>query len=367
MQKSPALTHSTPQKMAVVLLNLGTPSAPTPSAVRRYLKVFLSDRRVVEIPRAVWLPLLHGIILPIRGRKSAEKYASIWTKEGSPLKVWTEKQAKLLQGNLGERGHKLTVRYAMSYDPDGRTQIEHVLDELHAENTTRILFLPLYPQYSATTTAAAFDSIYRWGLRSRRLPEFRFINRYHDDAGYIEALRARVAQSFLENGALGAKDKLVLSFHGVPARTLELGDIYHCECHKTARLLTAKLGLAPEQVVLTFQSRLGRAKWLEPYTEPTLRKLAKDGVPRVDVFCPGFTSDHLETLEEISMEAKEAFTHEGGKTFNYIPALNDSQAWITAMGNLCEQHLQGWPSKETSDPAALAATAQRAKTMGARN
>jgi ferrochelatase len=265
----------------------------------------------------LWMLILHGVILRVRPAKSAAKYASIWTPEGSPLKVWTEKQAKLLQGWLGQRNHYVKVRWAMRY---GSTSIASQLDAMKAEGVTRVLVVTAYPQYSATTTASVFDAVYQWAQRTRALPELRFVNRYHDHADYIAALASSVQRYWKKHGK---PDKLVMSFHGVPERTLHLGDPYHCECFKTARLLGTKLGLSKDQYQVTFQSRLGRAKWLEPYTEPTLIAMGKAGVKRVDVMCPGFTSDCLETLEEINMEAREAFLHAGGKEFHYIPCLND--------------------------------------------
>jgi ferrochelatase len=327
--------------------------------VRRYLAEFLSDPRVVEIPRLLWWLILHGVILRTRPAKSAAKYASIWTAEGSPLKVWTEKQAKLLGGYLGERGHAVTVRYAMRY---GSPSIASVLDELKAHGTTRVLVLPLYPQYSATTTASVNDAVYSWAGSVRHLPEFRFINRYHDDTGYVAALVKRIVDHWSVHGR---PDRLVLSFHGVPQRTLALGDPYHCECLKTARLLGERLGLGKKDVLITFQSRLGRAPWLQPYTEPTLVALAKQGVKRVDVACPGFTSDCLETLEEIDLEARAAFLNAGGTEFNYLPCLNDQHEWIAALSAIAIRHLQGWPTTLPADPAALEAQRQRAVAAGA--
>jgi protoporphyrin/coproporphyrin ferrochelatase len=355
----PEFKHGSPVRTAVLLCNLGTPDAPTASAVRRYLAEFLSDHRVVEIWRPLWWLILHGVILRVRPAKSARKYASIWTPEGSPLKVWTEKQAKLLGGNLGERGHTVTVRYAMRY---GNPAIAEVLDELKAQGVTRVLVLPLYPQYSATTTASVADAVYQWAQRVRALPELRFINRYHDDAGYIAALTRRVTDHWMSHGR---PDKFVLSFHGVPKRTLLLGDPYHCECLKTARLLGEQLGLAKDDLLVTFQSRLGRAEWLQPYTEPTLVALARQGVKRVDVMCPGFTSDCLETLEEIDGEVRDAFLHAGGTEFNYLPCLNDRHEWIAALAALAIQHLQGWPTRAPADAAALEAQRQRALAAGA--
>ena len=295
-QPEPTYTHGQAARTAILLCNLGTPDAPTASALRRYLGEFLADHRVVEIPRAVWLPILHGIILRTRPAKSAAKYASIWTPEGSPLKVWTDKQATLLRGFLGERGHHTTVRYAMRY---GNPSIPDVLDQLKAEGHTRILILPLYPQYSGTTTASVFDAVYGWAARLRTIPELRFVNRYHDHAGYINALARSITAHWQ---AHGRPDKLVMSFHGVPERTLKLGDPYHCECHKTARLLAEELGRPKTRYKVAVHSRFGKAKWLEPYTEPSLIQMAQSGVKSVDVVCPGFTGDCLETLEEIAQE-----------------------------------------------------------------
>lgn len=344
---------------AVLLCNLGTPDEATAPALRRYLSEFLSDPRVVEIPRALWWLILNGIILRVRPKKSAAKYASIWMKEGSPLRVWTQKQAVMLRGYLAVRGTPVEVRYAMRY---GSPSIASQLDQLKADGITRILILPAYPQYSGTTTASVFDAVYSWAARIRRIPEFRFVNHYHDHPGYIRALAARVREHWR---TAGRGEQLVMSFHGVPERTLKLGDPYHCECHKTARLLATQLGLQPTQYKVTFQSRFGKAKWLEPYTEPTLVAMAQAGVKRVDVICPGFTGDCLETLEEISMEAREAFLHAGGKEFNYIPCLNDSHEWITGLAELAQQHLSGWPAGSEENAEALTGTRQRALALGA--
>ncbi|MBA3625354.1 MAG: ferrochelatase [Methylibium sp.] len=350
--------HGSAERVAVLLVNLGTPDAPTAPALRRYLAEFLSDPRVVEIPRALWWLILHGVILRVRPRKSAAKYASIWTDEGSPLAVWTAKQATLLAGYLGERGTPVLVRHAMRY---GQPSVASQLDALKAEGATRILVLPLYPQYAAATTASVFDAVYAWAARVRRVPELRFVNHYHDDDGYIAALAGRIEGHWQ---AHGRPDRLVLSFHGVPERTLQLGDPYHCECQKTARLLRERLSLAPEQVLVTFQSRFGRARWLQPYTEPTLVALARSGVQRVDVACPGFTSDCLETLEEIAQEARHAFLEAGGREFQYIACLNDQHEWIAALGAIAIRHLQGWPL-QSPDGAELRAQADRAQHLGA--
>jgi ferrochelatase len=330
---------------AVLLCNLGTPDAPTPAAVRRYLAEFLRDPRVVEIPRALWLPLLYGLILPLRSAKSAAKYTTIWTPEGSPLKVWTERQAKRLQGWLGEQGHRVRVAYAMRY---GQPSIASELDALAAAGADRILVLPAYPQYSGTTTASVIDAVGEWARRQRRVPELRFVNRFHDDRGYILALAQRIERHWREHGR---PDHLVMSFHGVPERTSRLGDPYQAECRKTARLLAEALDLDAARYTLSFQSRFGKAKWLEPYTEPTLQALARGGARRVDVVCPGFTSDCLETLEEIAQEGRDAFLAAGGSSFHYIPCLNDDTAWIHALGAIAQQHLAGWPTRTAPEKA----------------
>jgi len=359
-QAEPTYTHGQAARCAILYCNLGTPDTPTTPAVRRYLAEFLSDPRVVEIPRLLWMVILHGIILRFRPAKSAAKYASIWTEAGSPLRVWTEKQALLLQGWLAQRGHPVLVRHAMRY---GQTSIAQQLDALKAEGVTRVLVLPAYPQFSATTTASVFDAVYAWAARTRLIPELRFVNHYHDDAAYIEALVKHIRRQWQTHGR---GDKLVMSFHGVPQRSLLLGDPYHCECHKTARLLAERLGLARDAYMVTFQSRLGRAKWLEPYTEPSLIELARAGTARVDVVCPGFTSDCLETLEEIAMEAKAAFLSAGGKEFHYIPCLNDQPEWIDAMCTLSIRHTQGWPTQAADDSAVREPSRERARALGAK-
>ncbi len=334
---SPAAQSPGPaQKTAVLFCNLGTPDAPTPAAVRRFLAAFLGDHRVVEIPKLLWWLILHGIILRVRPAKSAAKYASIWRPEGSPLKYWTVKQASLMQGFLAQRGQMVKVVHAMRYCS---TSIPSQLDALKRQGVDKVLILPAYPQYSATTTASLFDAVYAWGLQTRRIPELRFVNSYHDDAGYIKALAASVRKHWLDHGK---SDQLVMSFHGIPERCIQLGDPYLSECQTTARLLAESLGLTQAQFKLTFQSRLGRAKWLEPYTEPSLIALAKAGTGRVDVICPGFNCDGLETLEEINMEGREAFLHAGGREFHYIPCLNDSDAWINALCDISQRHLSGW-------------------------
>jgi ferrochelatase len=254
----------------------------------------------------------------------------------------TEKQAALLRGYLGERGHEVRVVYAMRY---GNPGIPQVLAKLKAEGCDRLLVLPAFPQYSGTTTASIFDEVFRTFGKVRNIPELRMVKHYHDHPDYIQALRQSVLAHWER---FGRPEKLLMSFHGVPKRTLSLGDPYHCECHKTARLLATELGLTQEQYLVTFQSRFGKAEWLQPYTAPTLRKLAKAGVKRVDIMCPGFISDCLETLEEIAIEARRDFLTAGGTTLNYLPCLNESPTWIAALATIAEQHMTGWPTATMS-------------------
>lgn len=278
--------------------------------------------------------------------------------EGSPLKVHTERQAKLLRGSLGEAGAAdVEVAWAMRY---GQPSIGAALDQIKRDGAERVLVAPLYPQYAASSTASVMDDVADWIKRSRNPPEIRFIKHFHDHPGYIAALAASVREYWTANGRPA---KLVMSFHGVPRRSLDLGDPYHCECQKTGRLLAEALGLAAEDYLISFQSRFGKAEWLQPYTQPTLEKLGRDGTMRVDVICPGFVADCLETLEEIAMECKEAFLLSGGKEFHYIPCVNERSDWIAAFHDLVSTHLAGWPLAAQSDAAAAA----RAKSLGAKD
>jgi len=336
-----------PSRVGVLLVNLGTPDEPTAPALRRYLGQFLSDPRVVELPKLLWAPILHGIILRIRPAKSAAKYASIWTEQGSPLRAWTERQTTLLEGFLGERGHQLLVRHAMRY---GQPSIASQLSDMKAQGVDKVLVVPLYPQYCGATTASVMDDVHAWMNQTRFIPEVRHINDFHLDEGYIEALASQVRAHWMTNGH---PDKVLMSFHGMPARTAQLGDPYQNQCHATADMLALRLGLKKDGYVVTFQSRFGKAKWLEPYTEPTLRQLGKQGVGRVDVLCPGFVSDCIETLEEIAMEGKEAFLSSGGQSFNYIACLNDRLEWIRALTGIVENHLQGWSTRAGQEAASV--------------
>jgi len=357
----PAHSHTGAERTAVLLVNLGTPAAPSASALRPYLREFLSDPRVVEIPRALWLPILHGIILNTRPAKSAQKYASIWTLDGSPLKAHTEHQTKLLRGYLGQAGHQeLIVEYAMRY---GAPSIASVLDALRARQCERILVVPLYPQYAASTTASVFDAVSAHLMKCRNVPELRFVRGFHDHPGYIKALAALIGEHWMKRGRA---DKLVMSFHGVPRYTLDKGDPYHCLCHKTARLVAEELGLRTDAWQVTFQSRFGKAEWLQPYTQPTLEALGRSGTSSVDLVCPGFVADCLETLEEIAMENRDAFLGAGGKSFNYIPCLNERHEWIAALQDIVQTHLGNWLTLPAAPPETRTASQARAKALGAK-
>jgi ferrochelatase len=358
-QTEPAYTHGTPIKTGILLVNLGTPDAPTAEAVRPYLKQFLSDPRVVEIPKAVWWFILNGIILNTRPKKSAAKYASVWMPEGSPLRVHTAKQTLLLQGYLSERTKApFVVDYAMRY---GNPSIPSVLRKLREQNCQRILVVPMYPQYAASSTGTAFDVVFAELQKMRNTPALRTIKNFHDHPGYIKALANNINEYWMKNGR---PEKLVMSFHGLPKFSLDKGDPYHCECHKTGRLLAYELGLKPEQYFVSFQSRFGRAEWIKPYTTATLKELGKQKTKRVDVVCPGFVADCLETLEEIAMEGKEDFQHAGGGKYHYIPCLNERNDWMHALTDLVMDNLQGWliaPNAVDLEQGRLRALAMGAK------
>jgi ferrochelatase len=352
----------------VLLVNLGTPDAPEPGPVRAYLREFLSDPRVVEIPRLLWWPILHGIVLTVRPRKSAAKYAAIWTPQGSPLMHWSHQQALLLRGYLGELGLDVEVALAMRY---GNPSIPDVLAQLRAQGIERLLVLPLYPQFSATTTATVFDAVHRELARTRNVPEVRWVKHFHDHPRYIEALARRIRAYWQQHGrAQDEGGKLLMSFHGVPRRTLDLGDPYHCECLKTGRLLAQALGLGPDEYLVSFQSRFGKAEWLQPYTAPLLEELGRAGARRVDVVCPGFVADCLETLEEIAMEGREEFQEAGGVAYHYIPCLNDAPEFIHALSDLVAQHAQGWPvarAMQAQRESEAAEARPRALALGAKD
>jgi ferrochelatase len=356
--------HAQAARVGILLVNLGTPQAPTAAAVRTYLKEFLSDPRVVEIPKLIWWFILNCIILPIRSGASAKKYQSIWMNgvngapSGSPLLVYSRAQAAMLGQKFGS---DVVVELAMRY---GQPSIESVLDKMNQKGVDRLLVVPLYPQYSATTTASTFDEIFRILGRWRNQPALRLVKHYHDHPHYIQALAKQVESYWAKHGKpdFANGDRLVMSFHGVPRRTLDLGDPYHCECFKTGRLLREALGLSDQQAVTSFQSRFGKAEWLKPYTASVLEGLGRAGTKRMDIFCPGFPADCLETLEEIAMEGKEIFTHAGGREYHAIPCLNDQSSWIEALQVIASENLHGWNlSAETSGQ--IQAREERAQSL----
>lgn len=336
--------HGSPNRTGVLLINLGTPDAPTAQALRPYLQEFLSNPRVIEVPRLIWWPILHGFILPFRPKASAEKYAKIWIAEGSPLKVHTERQTDRLREVLAARlKNPSLVEYAMNI---GKPSVADVLTRMQQQGCERILVIPLFPQYAASSTAAAMDNVFAVLNKMRNQPALRTVKQYHDHPGYIAALAQNVRDYW---DAHGRPDKLIISFHGTPRASLDKGDPYHCACQKTGRLLAEALGLDTNQYAVCFQSRFGKAKWLTPYTAVILEQLGKEQTQRVDVICPGFVSDCLETLEEIAIEAKNTFIQAGGKEFHYIPCLNERSDWIEALAGIACTHLQGWLDIEVTE------------------
>lgn len=333
----------TPAKTAVLLINLGSPEAPTKKALRPYLAEFLSDPRVIDLPRWQWLPILHGIILNVRPKKSAHAYEQIWWDEGAPLIVITERQTAALHEQLAEVGlGGVIVDYAMRY---GQPSIASKLKRLAEQGVERLMVVPMYPQYADATTASVFDGVAQALAKQRFIPELRVVRNWHDHPQYISALADSVRRHFAE---YGKPQKLLMSFHGVPKRYLEEGDPYFCHCHKTARLLVEALSLEEEDYRLVFQSRFGREEWLQPYADKTIEALPKEGVTSVSVICPGFSADCLETLEEMAMGNRDLFMENGGKRYDYIPCLNDDEAHITLLRDLVCQHGQGWPEFDAS-------------------
>jgi ferrochelatase len=320
-----------PRRIGVLLINLGTPDAPDPPAVRRYLAEFLSDPRVVEIPRLIWQPILRGAVLTTRPKKSAHAYQQVWREDGSPLAAITRAQAQALAGGFGPG---VTVDYAMRY---GNPAIGDRIQALKDGGCDRILLAPLYPQYSGATTATANDKAFAKLAQMRWQPAIRTLPPYHDDPAYIAALATSVREAI---AALPfAPDALLTSFHGMPERTLKLGDPYHCQCQKTARLLGEALG---REVTITFQSRFGRARWLEPATDVVLAELPARGIRKVAIVAPGFSADCLETLEELAIRGRETFIEAGGSDFAYLPCLNDSPVGLDLLRTLIRRELEGW-------------------------
>ncbi len=327
---------STNKEFGILMVNLGTPEAPTPKAVKAYLKEFLSDVRVVDAPRFIWWFVLRAILL-IRPKPVAKAYQSIWTKQGSPLLVISKKQAAALQQQLKADTNKdIPVELAMTY---GNPSIESAAQALRHKGVEQILILPMYPQFSSSTTAAIYDKLSDLLKQCPHLPEMRWIRDFHDNPGYIDALAQSCQQQWQEHGQ---SEKLLMSFHGVPERYTRKGDPYEHQCRRTAKLLAEKLALEPDQWACCFQSRFGREEWVKPYTDHTLTQWGKDGVKSVDIICPAFSADCLETLEEIQLENKEVFLAAGGQDYHYIPALNDNPDHIKMLSQLVQQHSQGW-------------------------
>lgn len=346
--------HSQPPAVGVLVANLGTPEAPTAKGLRPYLKEFLGDPRVIEFSRPLWWLILNGPILTFRPKKSAELYAKIWTDQGSPLMVYSRTVAQGIEERLRNRlGTPVHCALGMSY---GQPSMKSALAELQAKNCNRILLLPLFPHYSATNTGAAFDAMMRELMTWRRLPEIRTIHQYHDDPGYIDVLAKSVREHWDEHGE---PDLLITSYHGIPKRYFLNGDPYHCHCHKTTRLLRDKLGVAEDKILVTFQSLFGREEWLKPYTEEVMHALPGAGVKRIDVMCPGFSVDCLETIDEIDREYREVFEEAGGEEYRYIPCLNDRPDHIDAITDLALSNLQGWvEDRESFNQEAFQAAAE---------
>ena len=360
MNTESAYQHGSPGNTGVLLINLGTQDAPTPTALRPYLKEFLSNRRVIEVPRLIWWPILYGFILPFRPKQSAEKYALIWTAEGSPLKVHTERQTALLAEMLRNTvSNKLVVEYAMNI---GNPSVTSVLNKMKSAGCDRILVIPLFPQYAASSTAAAMDAVFAALNHMRNMPAIRTVKQYHDHPGYIAALAQNIREYWEQHGQ---PDKLIISFHGVPRKNLDKGDPYFCFCQKTGRLLAEALNLEQSQYQVCFQSRFGRAQWLQPYTAEILENLGKNQIRRVDIVCPGFVSDCLETLEEIAIEGKKIFIEAGGKEYHYIPCLNERADWIAALADIVQSNLHGWLESAPASPEELEQSRIRALQLGA--
>ena len=347
--------HSTTPRIGVLLTNLGTPEAPTAKALKPYLKQFLWDPRVVEVPRPIWWLILNGIILNTRPKRSAEAYRTVWSERGSPLLAHLEDQVAGITDRLtSAHGDHFVVRGAMRY---GTPAISSVLNEMFDAGIQKLVALPLYPQYGGPTTGSTFDEISDDLTRRRWLPAFRFISSYHDDPRYINAMAESIREHWEKHGRA---QKLVLSYHGMPKRYLIEGDPYHCQCHKTSRLIGEALGLIEGDMMTTFQSRFGREEWLQPYTDETLQTLPAQGVSEVQVVCPGFSADCLETIEEIGMENRDTFMEAGGARYEYIPCLNADAGHLDALSAIVTDELRGW----LGQPHDADTTARLARNLG---
>jgi ferrochelatase len=344
-------THDQEDKIGVLVTNLGTPEAPNKGALKRYLREFLSDPRVVEVPRLIWWMVLNLVILNIRPKRSAHAYSTVWTERGSPLMFHTQDQANALALSMQEKyGDKVIVDFAMRY---GSPSIESVTQNMLEKGVRQLLVLPLYPQYSGSTSGSTFDALSQLLRKTRWVPDVRFISHYHDFTPYVDALANSIKAHWASHERA---DKLIFTYHGIPKRYLTMGDPYHCECYKTSRLVAEKLGLSKDEYMVTFQSRFGREEWLQPYTDHTLKSLPQQGVKSVQMICPGFSSDCLETIEEIGIENRDYFLEAGGDRYEYIAALNAQPDHIAALSQLIEQNLEGWslPQRDAQLSAKLA-------------
>ena len=360
---TPDHAHGTPDRVGVLLVNLGTPDDPSPGAVRRYLAEFLRDPRIIEMPRALWWLVLHGVILRTRPRRSAHAYRRIWTPAGSPLLLESRALGDGLAQRLRQRcGEHVVTELAMTY---GQPSIVAALTRFRRQNVRHLLVVPLYPQYSSTTTGSVFDLVTRELRRWRWLPELRFVNQYWQNASYLDAVTASVTRHWRDHG----RKHLLFSFHSIPKRYALAGDPYHCFCQATARSVAQRLGLATGEWSIGFQSRFGREEWLQPYADHLLRDYAVHGPREVTVVCPGFATDCLETLEEMGMQNRDAFLAAGGTAYDCVPCLNSSEAHVDVLVDVVLQHAAGWPLQPPADPATAAAAAadsrRRALALGA--
>ncbi|MGD2116286.1 MAG: ferrochelatase [Acidobacteriota bacterium] len=351
-----SFTHDRVPAVGVLVVNLGTPDAPDTPSLRKYLRQFLSDPRVIELPKIQWQPILNLFVLTTRPKQSAHAYRVVWTDEGSPLLLYTKRQAEGIEEILRrEVGTPVHVEAGMTY---GEPSVATGLRSLREKGCDRLVILPMYPQYSGTTVGSVYDTVARELTTWRVVPEHRFINTYHDEPGYIASLAASIREVWRER----EPEKLLFSFHGIPKRYFEGGDPYHCLCHKTARLVAEELGLDDDRWVVAFQSLFGKEEWIKPYTADTVAAMARSGVKSLDVICPGFAADCLETIEEIDVQNRELFEENGGEAFRYIPALNDRPDHVRFLADLVQRNLQGWArSPEQYDRQAAEREAREAK------
>lgn len=357
---SPDFDHAQKGVIGVLVTNLGTPTAPNKAALRPYLKQFLSDPRVVEIPRLLWWLILNGIILNVRPARSAKAYETVWTDEGSPLMFHTRAQTEQLQDRLSSaHGDQVIVDFAMRY---GQPSISSALQSLIDRGARQLLVLPLYPQYSGPTGGSTFDAIAEDFSKRRWVPDFQFVASYHDQPGYIRAIAASIRDHWATHGRA---EKLLFSYHGEPRRYLDQGDPYHCQCHKTTRLVAQELALEEDQYLSAFQSRFGKEEWLKPYTDHTLQQLAADGVRSVQLVCPGFSADCLETIEEIGEENRDYFLEAGGERYEYIPCLNSSDGHIDFLASLVNERIKPWLGTQAKNTELTAALADSMKARSA--